>query len=44
MAAQPGEARSVALPKRVAAGVKREPWIPLELAAEVERKEAESGP
>lgn len=43
-AAQQGEVLSEAQPKRVVAGVKREPWIPLELAAEVERKEAESGP
>ena len=43
-AAQQGEVLSEALPKQVAAGVKREPWTLLELAAEVERKEAESGP
>lgn len=43
-AAQQGEVLLEAQPKRVAAGVKREPWMPLELAAEVERKEAESGP
>lgn len=43
-AAQQGAVLSEAQPKRVAAGVKQEPWMPLELAAEVERKEAESGP
>ena len=43
-AAQQGEVLSEAQPKRVAAGVKREPWTLLELAAEAERKEAESGP
>ena len=42
MAAQPGEARSVALPKQGAAGGKREPWTLLEPEAEAERKEAES--
>ena len=43
-AAQQGEVLSEAQPKQAEEGVKREPWTLLELAAEVERKEAESGP